>query len=113
MSMRDGVEKTTIVSVTLSEGKSVMDAHNGLIHCVAGSVAPTFRSGSAVGLNVGDVCFVGWGKQISGMVFCRNNIFVRIQSMKGTFSVADMAKFIDNAIVAASGVQRKKTSTAE
>ncbi len=109
LSLRDKTGRNVLVKLRLVEGKSIMHAHDAMISFLSVVAAKKLRSGTSVGLSVGDVCFVGWGKPIISLTFCRNNIFVRIRSMETNVSVVDMGKFVDKAILKASF--RKKSAT--
>lgn len=85
---------------TIFECKSVNDAHETLIDVVMTYMAPKLLKCENRNLEIGDICFCGYGEVNLSVIFARFNILAEIKSAGPTpMPVDEFARSLDSLIL--------------
>lgn len=79
-----GVDKQKndkLIQVILCECDSISNAHESIIDYFMGSMANKIPRGEEKNVQVGDVTFIGYGDNVSMIIFARNNVMIAMQSV--------------------------------
>ncbi len=92
-------EKEELVQIRIIECNSFSDAHEAIIDFMMSSSLMKFPSCEEIGIDIGDICFGGYGEILTGIIFARNNVMVYIRSVgKNDISIKEIAENIDSMI---------------
>ncbi len=91
----DALGKDVILRIW--ESQDVTNAHLAMLDFFSTAQAPQpFPLGSALGVDIGDRCYLGWGVVGDNFAFVRNNVFVWVF---GEGSVLELARKLDCELV--------------
>jgi hypothetical protein len=90
------VERAVVLA---QECDSLIDAHEALIDLVMTYMAPSLPRCVSFGLAIGDICFGSHGKPQMSLLFSRDNMLIRVDSVGiRPLPVAEVAETIDRLI---------------
>jgi hypothetical protein len=88
-----------LVQIRIFECNSSSNAHEAIIDFMMSASVPKFPNCEESGIDIGDVCFAGYGQIPTGIIFARDNVMVYIRSVgKNDISVKEIAEKIDSMI---------------
>jgi hypothetical protein len=104
-------KKETLIEVIMAECNSIVEAHESIIDYMVGSMANKIPSGEEKGISIGDVSFVGCGKNLFSITFARNNIMAIVRSVGDRdVDIKSFAKKLDDFLLSKDKRVKSKNS---
>lgn len=97
---RHKIDKDIRVAISISEFRTIEEAHEGLLHILCHCSAPNIPTGEMKGIEVGDISFCGHQDVQTSIFYTRNNVLIKIESVgKKDFPINEIAEMTDKEII--------------